>query len=489
MKRSKKQYIETVELRATARSPKSAMNAHSLIGAVRKCKNEIVAKYKRDKEAKDFYKVVSATRSNPKNEYLKKLNTKILSRSSVKPMEEAYEQYSRGNKGEPKFQKRNHATKSFTSTDQSFTIRQAGEKIEIIFGAGIGMGKEKIKFTLFNKNMQEKYKIEKCFEATIMKRPKGFVCRLSFEIEEQDVVKGIQNGEWCSLDVNADFHVAIFSSGEIKFFKKPKVLDDLFEERKRLQTYIDTKISSEKWKPGSKRHDLHKYKVSLIHAKEAEIRKTYNHQVSRYIADRAEFVFVEKLNIAKMSKSKKGTVEKPGVGVKAHSTMTRKFIQHNSPGDLIARLKMKARIVVQVNPKDTSRTCPDCLGVNKESREKQPWYVCDNTKECGFEGDADLVGSYNIAHKAIKAIPFIKNIASLDLEEIKSKGYGLLGLKLPSKRDKELDKKYRNRCIHFIEKEVSEKNDSKSLLRMLEIDLTPPKFEETFTRKNYREVA
>jgi putative transposase len=49
--------------------------------------------------------------------------------------------------------------------------------------------------------------------------------------------------------------------------------------------------------------------------------------------------------------------------------------------------------VVAVNPRNTSRTCPCCGHVSAQNRQTQARFAC---VECGFEGNADLVGAINI---------------------------------------------------------------------------------------------
>lgn len=53
--------------------------------------------------------------------------------------------------------------------------------------------------------------------------------------------------------------------------------------------------------------------------------------------------------------------------------------------------------VVSVDPRNTSRTCPECGYCDKANRKSQSCFRC---LECGFEANADFVGSRNIEARA-----------------------------------------------------------------------------------------
>ena len=53
--------------------------------------------------------------------------------------------------------------------------------------------------------------------------------------------------------------------------------------------------------------------------------------------------------------------------------------------------------LVAVDPRNTSRTCPECGCVDKASRRSQAEFVCTG---CGWSGNADWVGARNIAARA-----------------------------------------------------------------------------------------
>jgi len=72
--------------------------------------------------------------------------------------------------------------------------------------------------------------------------------------------------------------------------------------------------------------------------------------------------------------------------------------------DLRQKIVYKARLagvpVVFVDPRNTSRTCPVCGGVDKRNRPDQETFSC---VQCGFSGHADHIAACNIARRAAQS--------------------------------------------------------------------------------------
>ena len=70
-------------------------------------------------------------------------------------------------------------------------------------------------------------------------------------------------------------------------------------------------------------------------------------------------------------------------------------------GQLRAFLSYKAALAgvsfVAVDPRNTSRTCPECGNIDKANRRSQAEFACTG---CGFASNADHVGARNIASRA-----------------------------------------------------------------------------------------
>lgn len=120
------------------------------------------------------------------------------------------------------------------------------------------------------------------------------------------------------------------------------------------------------------------------------------HKLAKKYTDRFPHVVVEDLRLKNMTASAKGTEENPGKNVRAKSGLN-KSILRESPGKFFSMLEYKARNkggeLHKVDPKNTSRTCPECGCISAENRRTQSKFKCI---DCGYENHADVVGAINI---------------------------------------------------------------------------------------------
>ena len=114
------------------------------------------------------------------------------------------------------------------------------------------------------------------------------------------------------------------------------------------------------------------------------------------VADYAVLV-MEDLNLAAMTRSASGTVEKPGTNVAQKQGLNRE-LQDAALGRLAVRICVKAesagRRVWMVNPANTSRACPLCGHSSKANRPDQATFTCQG---CGHVAHADTNAAVNIA--------------------------------------------------------------------------------------------
>ncbi len=137
-------------------------------------------------------------------------------------------------------------------------------------------------------------------------------------------------------------------------------------------------------------------KISKLHQHMANARKDFIHKTSHSISKNHAVVCVEDLQVINMSKSAKGTQERPGRNVKAKSGLNRSILD-GSPFELRRQLEYKTLwrggTLVVVPPQNTSRRCPPCGHIAKENRKTQLLFMC---VECGFSANADFVAACNI---------------------------------------------------------------------------------------------
>ena len=109
---------------------------------------------------------------------------------------------------------------------------------------------------------------------------------------------------------------------------------------------------------------------------------------------------VEDLEVRNMTRSAKGTKEKPGRNVRAKSGLNRSILNQGW-GELRRQLEYKCAReggkLVAVPPAYTSRQCPNCGYESAGNRPKRDIFRC---LSCGFEAEADRVGAVNVLKRA-----------------------------------------------------------------------------------------
>lgn len=141
-------------------------------------------------------------------------------------------------------------------------------------------------------------------------------------------------------------------------------------------------------KKGSKRRARAKALRASRHRKVANQRKNACHHVSKVLAEFGVIGF-EKLSIQQMTKSAKGTIEKPGRNVAAKSGLNR-VILDSGWGMLRQFTTYKAEsaggMVLEVDPRHSSQECARCGHKEKKNRPSQAEFRCQS---CGYEANAD----------------------------------------------------------------------------------------------------
>ena len=152
---------------------------------------------------------------------------------------------------------------------------------------------------------------------------------------------------------------------------------------------------------GSNRRGKAKIAVARLTARETDRRRDWAEKTSTGIARRFDVIRVEDLNIRNMTRSAKGTAERPGRNVRAKAGLNRE-ISRSGWGLLVRRLEDKAPgRVEKVPPAYTSQRCSACGHVDGRSRESQARFRCT---ACGYACNADVNTARNIAAgHAVKA--------------------------------------------------------------------------------------
>ena len=130
-------------------------------------------------------------------------------------------------------------------------------------------------------------------------------------------------------------------------------------------------------------------RLARAREREANARRDWLHKVSGEIVARFDRIALEALRLRSMTRSAKGTMEVPGVGVRAKAGLNRALLDAGF-GILATLIREKAeyaaRTVIEVDARYSSQTCAACGCVCKESREG-PRFTC---VRCGHAADADV---------------------------------------------------------------------------------------------------
>lgn len=139
-----------------------------------------------------------------------------------------------------------------------------------------------------------------------------------------------------------------------------------------------------------------KRRVGRIHRTIANARNDYLHKASTELSRAHGVIALEDLKVSNMSASAKGTVEDPGKNVNVKSGLNKSILDQGwfqFRRQLEYKQLWRGGRVVLVDPKNTSRQCPECGHTAKDNRKSQAVFACE---QCGFSGNADDIASLNI---------------------------------------------------------------------------------------------
>lgn len=133
--------------------------------------------------------------------------------------------------------------------------------------------------------------------------------------------------------------------------------------------------------------------------REANARHDALHKLSRSIVDSVQVICLERLRLNRMTRSAKGTIERPGRSVRAKSVLNRKVL--DSGFGLLRRMIVKKaeealRTVVEVDARYSSTTCSSCGHVDSKNRRGR-LFRC---RGCGHLGHADVEAAREIRRRA-----------------------------------------------------------------------------------------
>jgi putative transposase len=183
------------------------------------------------------------------------------------------------------------------------------------------------------------------------------------------------------LDRGVAISVAL-STGES--FHTPQFTPKEAERLTRLQRKLARQVK------GSKSRAQTKEQISDLWARLRRRRQDAIHKFTDRLVQNHDLIVIEKLPVKNLTKSARGTKEKPGKRVRQKAGLNRAILSQ-CWGEIRRQLLYKARwagkVVLEVPPQYTSQTCARCDTVHAESRVSQAEFCCT---ECGWRINADL---------------------------------------------------------------------------------------------------
>jgi putative transposase len=162
-------------------------------------------------------------------------------------------------------------------------------------------------------------------------------------------------------------------------------------ERRRLRL-LERRLA--RARPGSNRRRRVRLAVARLRARETDRRRDWTEKLSTDLARRFDLICVEDLDMRAMTRTARGTLERPGRNVRQKAGLNRGILTAGW-GRLVVRLEQKAPGRVQkVAAAYTSQRCSACGHIAADSRQSQTAYCC---VACAWTGNADYNAARNIA--------------------------------------------------------------------------------------------
>lgn len=206
----------------------------------------------------------------------------------------------------------------------------------------------------------------------------------------QPTLRRVPTNESVGLDLGVAISIAT-SRGEL--IRMPALLSPGETQRKRR-----LKRQRARQVVGSKRRGRTTHQIAKLCERESAKRKDWIEKKTTNLVCDYDLIAIEDLKVKNMVRSAKGTIETPGVNVRAKAGLNR-AIHAQGWSSLRTRLEQKAGAatspvdVVVVPARNTSRQCEKCGSTAKENRESQAVFHC---RACGHHAHADVNAAKNI---------------------------------------------------------------------------------------------
>ncbi len=292
-------------------------------------------------------------------------------RQALKPIETAYRQFFKKEGGLPRFHAKYVRPDSFPLCAGAFRMRG-----RYLYIAKVG------EVLLLGHNP---YPDGVPKSGTVKRECGRWYAYITYEVEQSEALKPVR-------EVGIDRNVGQVTLSDGTMYRMP----DTAKHERRVRRY--QKKMARRQRPNHKKGikaSNRWLRAQLLHQKAQatlrHVRRNWCHGVSRQVADKYSLVHLEQLNNPGMTRSAKGTKEKPGTSVRAKTGLNR-VILASCWGKFHQCLDYKTN-TNYINPAYTSQTCNKCGNVDKENRKTQAAFICT---ACGHRDNADVNAALNI---------------------------------------------------------------------------------------------
>jgi putative transposase len=144
--------------------------------------------------------------------------------------------------------------------------------------------------------------------------------------------------------------------------------------------------------------------IAALRGRQARRRRDWLHKQTTDVARRHGLVVLEDLRTTEMTRSARGTMDDPGINVRAKSGLNRSILAAawgETERMLAYKCRWNASLLVKVNAAHSSRTCASCGAQAAESRQSRDWFHCVT---CGHEAPADSNAGRTVLARGLAAL-------------------------------------------------------------------------------------
>jgi putative transposase len=366
------------QLRPTGQQQRQMLQ---FVGACRLVFNKALALQKQNHEEGNKFiryeslaKLLTAWRSDPATPWLKDAPCHPL-QHALKDLERAYRNFFAKRSDFPRFRKKGVSCSFRFPDSKQIKLDQSNDRIFL----------PKLGWLRFRNSREVLGAVR---NVTVSQAAGKWFISIQTEREVEDPVHP------SALAVGIDVGIVRFATLSDGTFVEP--LNSFKRHQIRLRRYQRAMARKQKF---SKNWKKAKAQVQKLHTRIANCRKDFLHKTSTTISKNHATVFVEDLQVSNMSESAAGTTEKPGKNVRAKAGLNRSILDQGwfeFRRQLGYKLLWRGGKLIAVPAQNTSRTCPICGHISADNRKSQARFKC---VECGYENNADLVGSLNILER------------------------------------------------------------------------------------------